>query len=157
MRLLLVDDTDLDRRAFQLMMKAPSMPWMRNVELIDRDKPLDNLEDYYEFDGAIFDQCLGLFNVHGNEVSGLQVCQSIHAYQYASDDAGNRTHRHRPTALMLLTGIDYRNIPFNARDYVDQIAYKHGSGDRHVDDVFGCVRALMRSINRAYVRPGSSE
>lgn len=148
MRILLVDDDDGQRALFIAETTAEPTPWMRDVVLEDRATPLENIHDYYNYDAAIFDLHLKLYDTLGDEITGLRVCQLIHAYQYQRDDDGNRVHKECPTALMLLTGEDYSQIPINARDCVDQIAYKHGTGARHVDDSLGCSRAILRSIDR---------
>lgn len=146
MKLLLVDDDPALHVWFRHKMLSVNKPWIRNAEVVFAHQPLENLEDYYQFHGAIFDYELGYIDQDGRRMTGLDICERIHTYQFAADAEGKRLRPQPRTRLMLLTGLNCKEMPIDAREYVDQIAYKHGSGYRHVDDAMSCIRALMRSI-----------
>lgn len=144
-KLLLIDDDPRHLKLFRDYLFAPANPLIADVDLITSRVPLATYDEYYQYDFVALDYHLKLFEPNGEELTGYRVAQRIHFYQYEEDGAGNRLRSRRASSLMLLTGSHHGALPIDTRDYVDQIAYKIGFSDRHVDDALGCLHAMLRS------------
>lgn len=128
-RLLVVDDSKVDRAYFQALLSAGDPPWTRNVEFCMASGPPSDLSVYGQYHGVILDLHLGAVN-------GLDIARQIHEYDWR-------------IPIMVMTGSDPSEIPLDTHDYVDCIAFKQaGAPDRMYDDLFGAVRCLLRQIGR---------
>ena len=130
-RLLLIDDSPLDRELFIALMTGDGdTPWLRNVVYDQTSKPLDNLEDYRKYDGVILD-----YNLRG-PMTGYEVAKQINGFDW-----------HIP--IVILTGLPPSDVPVDVHDYVDYVTVKQIVCDgRQHDDQFGITRAFGRWLAR---------
>jgi CheY-like chemotaxis protein len=130
-RLLLVDDSRADRALFVALLAGdPDHPWLRDVDIVAVDKPLDQVEQYAEYDGVLLDLSLG------GGLTGLDIARQIHQFDWRI-----------PT--MVITGMHDDAIPVDALNYTDAVVPKQSARQRQTGDVFGVTRVFLRNIARA--------
>lgn len=138
MRIAIVENSRVDALAMRAKMRSGDNPFLRDIELVFFDKPLPSIEDYRQYDGVILDQHLG------DDILGTDIAQKIHAMDW-----------HIP--IMLATGDEPYNLPSDARDYLDAIAYKNSVGRGKTEGEFGTIRAWLRQIARVKDALASSD
>lgn len=131
MRILLIDDSELDRKMFIALMRGENgVSWLRDVAFHESERPLDNLEEYRAYSGIVMD-----VQLRGPK-TGFEVAREINAFDW-----------HIP--IVILTGMLPGEIPVDVHDYVDYVTVKQILlGDRQHDDQFGIARAFARWLGR---------